>query len=178
MRCKCVINFVHFVGHSSAFLHPFLNKKKSMSFSPHAFLTPLWTTSESVATTYHAKLFVTDDTYRHLLVWHPVFLFWCQDWWNIQLLTTLKRGLLCTQAPGGSRGRGWSLSFLLFFHSQQSRVKRNLSSWKGLNFPLQALDRRFPPSSFLYWCRSYRRVAPRLRNGRYSTRHRAHGRSR
>lgn len=157
---------------------PFLNEKKPMFISPHALLTPLWTISKSVAITYHAKLFMTDDTYWYLLVWHPVLLLWWQDWRNIQLLTTLNRGLLCTQAPGGRRRRSWSLGFLLSFHSRQSRVKRNFSSWKGLNFPFQAPGRRFPRSSFLHWCRSYRRVAPRLRNGRYSTRHGGHGRRR
>lgn len=127
---------VRAAGHSSAFLHPLFEQEKPIFTSSHSVLTPLWTTSESVATTYHAKLFMTDDTYRHLLVWHPVFLFWWQDWRNIQLLTTLNRGLLCPQAPSGRRRSSWPLGFLLFFHSEQSRVKRNLSSWKGLNFPL------------------------------------------
>ena len=153
---------------------PFWTRKSPCSFTPcpSRLTRLLGQHGESVAATYHAKLFVTNDTYWHLLVWHPVLLFWWHDWRNIQLLTTLNRGLLCTQAPAGRRGRSWSLS------SQQSRIKRNLSSWNGVSFPLQASGRRLPPSSFLHWCRRCRREAPRLRNGRYSTRHRSHGRSR
>lgn len=57
---------VRAAGHSSAFLYSLFEQEKARVHLPHApsrLTRLLGQHEESVATTYHAKLFVTNDTY-------------------------------------------------------------------------------------------------------------------
>lgn len=118
---------------------------------------------------YHTELVTADDTFRDLLIWHPIRHLRRHVWKGELLLNAISHSDLRNLSPlarGARRGR-LVLSFPFIF--MQSWFHRHFSSRKGLRFLFQTPGSRLTASSFFHWCWGYRCVAPRFVRNRYST---------
>lgn len=120
---------------------------------------------------YHTELVTADDTFRDLVIWHPIrHLRRHVRKGELQLNAAMSPSDLRNLSPLARCARWGRLVLSSPFIFTQSWFHRDFSSRRqGLRFLFQTPGSKLTASSFFHWCRDYRCVAPRFVRDRCST---------